>query len=133
MKHLVIHCSATRPSQNVDAATIRRWHTQERGWSDIGYHYVIKRDGTIEKGRPENVAGAHVRGHNRRSLGICMAGGVSEQDVDVAEDNFTNEQWTALHCLLGDLTERYPQAKVVGHRDLNPGKDCPSFDVTKRS
>ncbi|MDH5189418.1 MAG: N-acetylmuramoyl-L-alanine amidase [Rhodospirillaceae bacterium] len=130
IEKIVVHASATSPSAaHVDAAEIRRWHTAPpRNWSDIGYHYVIKRDGVVEMGRPEDVPGAHVAGYNRRSIGICMAGGVNEQGAPDA--NFTRAQYTALNRLLHGLTSKYSGAEVMGHRDV-PGvaKACPCFDV----
>lgn len=128
MRYLTLHCSATRETQDVDAAEIRRWHLA-RGWNDIGYHYVIKRDGTIEKGRPDNVQGAHVGGHNRDNLGICLVGGV-EPDGKTPENNFTQKQWDALRPLLTDLHKRYPEALIMGHNGF-PGHEsrgCPCFD-----
>ncbi|MGS2743590.1 N-acetylmuramoyl-L-alanine amidase [Halomonas sp. LS-001] len=129
MRYITIHCSATRASQYVDAAEIRRWHVDGNGWRDIGYHYVIKRDGTVEKGRSENVMGAHVGGHNTGNIGICLVGGVAE-DGKTPENNFTPAQWAALEPLLKDLHGRYPQAVIMGHNGF-PGHEsrgCPCFD-----
>lgn len=125
--YLVVHCSATPPRLNWSASDIDRVH-REQGWEAIGYHYVIRRDGTVEKGRPDTAQGAHARGVNARSLGICMIGGVD--DKMRPEDNFTAEQYTALRTLLGQLKAKYPAAEIIGHRDV-PGtrKACPSFDV----
>jgi N-acetylmuramoyl-L-alanine amidase len=125
---LVVHCSATRESQDIGVEDIRRWHKQ-RGFLDVGYHYVIRRDGTRETGRPESVPGAHARGWNHRSIGICLAGGVMPNGK-TPEDNFTVAQWDELKALLLELRTRYPGADIVGHGDL-PGvnKACPSFDV----
>lgn len=126
---IVIHCSATRPSQNIDAAEIARWHRM-RGFVGIGYHYVIKRDGTVERGRPEDTVGAHVSGHNHNSIGICLVGGVSEKDVNKPESNFTKAQLAALKALIVDVRTRYPNTKVQGHRDFpNVNKACPSFNA----
>ena len=128
-KFIAIHCSATRPSQNIGAAEIRRWH-RAKGWVDIGYHFVIKRDGTVEKGRPQDVTGAHVEGFNSVSLGICMVGGVTERDINKAENNFTEAQWASLKALVADLKKAYPTAIVQGHRDFpKVAKACPSFDA----
>ncbi len=124
---LAVHCSASPPNVYVDAAVIDRWHRQ-KGWFKIGYHYVIKRDGTVETGRKEEEIGAHVEGHNTGSLGICVVGGVNAKGK--AEANFTPEQYASLERLLKDLLKKYPKAEILGHRDF-PGvkKDCPSFDV----
>lgn len=139
---IVIHCSATPPEVNWRAADVRRSHMDPKrpggSFNDIGYHRVICRDGAIEAGRALNVPGAHAAGHNARSIGICMIGGVrrtSRKDktgkpVLEAEDNFTPEQWDALKQEVRALLMRFPAiTKVVGHRDLNAGKDCPSFSV----
>lgn len=127
IKYLVVHCSASSPKVYVDAAVIDRWHRQ-RGFFKIGYHYVIKRDGVVEKGRDEEEVGAHVQGHNEGSIGICLAGGVDEQNKP--QNNFTEEQFKSLASLLSDLLKKYPKAEILGHRDF-PGvaKACPSFDV----
>lgn len=126
-RFLVVHCSATQPKQDIGAAEIERWHRQRR-FLAIGYHYVIRRDGTLEKGRPDDTVGAHVEGHNSASVGICLVGGVDAKMK--AQDNFTPEQYETLHSLLGDLRVKYPKAEVLGHRDFpQVAKDCPSFDV----
>ena len=113
---------------DVDAATVRRWHVEERGWSDIGYHYFIKRDGTIEKGRSLSRSGAHVRGWNKTSIGICYAGGVDANGRP--EDNRTAEQSRSLMMLAKTLEKRFQGAEVLGHKDFEGvAKACPSFDV----
>lgn len=128
-KYLVVHCSATRPSLDVGVKEIRQWH-KNQGWEDIGYHYVIRRDGRVEKGRAENLVGSHVAGFNATSVGVCMVGGVSQKDYTVAENNFTKEQFASLKTLLKTLSEKYPGAKVLGHRDFpRVSKACPSFDA----
>lgn len=126
---IVIHCSATSEKQNFGAADINKWH-RAKGWACIGYHYVIKRDGTIEEGRKESQVGAHVQNWNEVSLGICMIGGVDADDVNKAEDNFTPEQYASLKELLERMKEKYPNAKIQGHRDFpKVAKACPCFDV----
>lgn len=126
---IVIHCSATDDDVDIGVAEIRKWHL-DKGWSDIGYHWVIRRDGTVEKGRPEDVAGAHAEGHNAHSIGVCMVGGVEADDKMKAECNFTRAQWAALPTVVHQLLARYPESVVLGHRDL-PGvtKACPCFDA----
>lgn len=134
--YIVVHCSATKPSMDIGAAEIRHWHTSpdqndpSKPWRDIGYHYVIRRDGTIEPGRTLTQPGAHAAGINYESWGICLVGGVRENNRFVAEDNFTDAQMNALEEILILLTEKAPAAQVLGHHDL-PGvsKDCPSFDA----
>ena len=110
---------------DVDAETIDRWH-RERGGLKIGYHYVIKRDGTVETGRELEEVGAHAKGHNAISVGICLIGGLSEDNEP--ENNFTDEQWDALGTLVDSLKAKYPEASVIGHNDVSD-KACPTFNV----
>lgn len=125
---LVIHTAATRPSMDIGVKEIRRWH-KKRGFADIGYHYVIRRDGRVEKGRADTRQGAHVRGYNRDSLGISLAGGVNERTLK-PENNYTAAQWTSLESLLRRLQAKHPQAAVRGHRDFpRVAKACPCFDA----
>lgn len=128
INHIVIHCSATPPSMDIGVDEIRRWHTEERGWKDIGYHFVVRRDGTLEEGRQIGRSGAHVRGYNADSIGVCYIGGISESGK--AEDNRTADQSRVLFETVSSLKERFPNAEVLGHRDF-PGvrKACPCFDV----
>lgn len=127
--YLVVHCSASKPSGNASAADMDRWHRQ-RGFKCLGYHKVIRRDGTIEDGRPLDQIGAHVENWNAVSVGICMVGGVSEKDGLTPENNFTPEQFASLKGLLGELQKKYPKAKTQGHRDFpKVAKACPSFSV----
>lgn len=139
VKYLVVHCSATRPTQDIGVKEIDSWH-RKQGWLKVGYHFVIRRDGTVENGRELNEVGSHVAGHNSRSIGICLVGGVDAKLKP--EDNFTPEQKAALAGVLDGLIGRFPGAEVLGHRDLSPDKNgdgtispdewlkaCPSFDV----
>ena len=124
---IIVHCSAVRPDQTSSAAQIDTWH-RRRGWKlGIGYHYVIRRDGTIEPGRPEWMVGAHchVKGqnHNAHSIGICYEGGLDIRSQPA--DTRTPAQKAAMRTLLEELHARYPRAVIVGHHDLNPQKDCP--------
>lgn len=125
---IVIHCAATPPGMDIGAAEIDGWH-RERGWSGIGYHYVIRLNGQIEAGRELDAVGAHAYGYNSRSIGVCYVGGLGP-DRKTAADTRTLEQRHALADLVHELKELYPAARVVGHCDL-PGvhKACPSFDV----
>jgi N-acetyl-anhydromuramyl-L-alanine amidase AmpD len=126
---LVVHCAATRPSLDVGVDEIRSWHRQQ-GWSDIGYHWVVRRDGTVEAGRREELIGAHVSGHNRESIGICLVGGLDAQGDPAPE--FTPEQFASLRTLLNDLLAIYDLSDdaILGHRDFaGVSKACPSFDV----
>lgn len=136
---IVVHCSATREGKDYTVEDIRRWH-KDRGYSDIGYHYVVYRDGSIHEGRPLELPGAHVKGHNARSIGICYVGGL---DSNVkSKDTRTPQQKASLLSLIKKLKRDYPHARVVGHRDLSPDrngngkvdrwewlKDCPCFDA----
>ena len=124
---IIVHCSATPEGRDIDAAKIDDWH-KGRGWKMIGYHFVIKLDGTIELGRPLDMQGAHTKGHNKNSLGICYIGGC-DRNMD-AKDTRTDEQKESLLLLLKTLRKIYPDAKIHGHRDFAP-KSCPSFDATE--
>ena len=127
---IVIHCSAVRPNQTSSAAQIDTWHRQRGFKLGIGYHYVIRRNGEIEPGRPEYMVGAHCQNHNAHSIGICYEGGLDIRGQPA--DTRTAEQKTTLRLLLEDLHRRYPKALIVGHHDLNPHKDCPCIpDVVR--
>ena len=112
-EYIVIHCADTYETMDIGADDIRKWHVEERGWSDIGYHKVIRRDGTVETGRDIDVSGAHAAGYNSVSIGICLVGGRGENDE--AEDNFTPQQWESLEELVDELQASYPDAEVLGH------------------
>lgn len=148
---IVVHCSATRSSMDIGADEIYDWHTKPRpdgrGWSDIGYHFVIRRNGQIQTGRPLDRAGAHVKGYNENSIGICLIGGLNEDGKPYSEDgngdDFTPEQYEALLYKLAELRDTYPDTGICGHRDLSPDlnddgvitkgewiKNCPCFDVS---
>ncbi len=120
---IVVHCSAVRPDQSSSAAQINTWHLR-RGWKlGIGYHYVVRRNGTIEEGRPEWMVGAHCKNHNEHSIGVCYEGGLNSRGQP--EDTRTEAQKAAMRKLLAQLHQRYPGALIVGHHDLNPQKACP--------
>lgn len=124
---IVVHAADTPPHMDIGRAEIDRWH-KAQGWSMIGYHFVIRRDGTIEVGRNLTDVGAHAKGYNDRSVGICMVGGKSAT-TGKAENNFTQQQFAALEKLLGELWAKFPKAVLKGHCDLDSGKACPCFDV----
>ena len=128
IKELIVHCSATPEGKDYSVDTIRQWHLQ-RGFSDIGYHYVIYRDGSIHIGRDESIIGAHCTGHNTNSIGVCYIGGCAS-DGKTPKDTRTTEQKQSLVKLLKELKTKYPQASIHGHRDFS-SKACPSFDATK--
>ena len=129
VKYLIVHCSYTPESMDIGKSDIDRWH-REKGWMMIGYHKVIKRDGTVEDGRPLSKSGAHVRGMNRTSIGICLIGGMN-RSKDGPDLNYTDEQMKSLRTLLDELKEEYPIAKIRGHTDFDKGKTCPNFDAGK--
>jgi N-acetylmuramoyl-L-alanine amidase len=136
IKYIAIHCSASRanidegitlPGEDIGVKEITEWH-KARGFRTIGYHFVIRRDGTIENGRPLAEIGAHVEGYNANSIGICMVGGVSE--TGKSENNYEPKQWETLKALLARLHREFPAAEIKGHRDFpKVAKDCPCFDV----
>lgn len=156
---LVIHCSATQNGKalgtdtHTAAQVIDGWH-KARGYKradwrvkqfnphlkHIGYHFVIDTDGTVQTGRAVGETGAHVKGHNTGSVGICLVGGITSQGKNHGE--YTKKQWHALYNLLRELESQHPNASICGHRDLSPDtnhngkvdkwewlKDCPCFDV----
>ena len=131
---IFIHCSFTKPrtgragSPLIGAAEIRKWHVEERGWRDIGYHYVVKRNGVLELGRPLDQAGAHVAGYNKDSIGICLVGGMNKTTGKAVND-YTDEQWQTLRMIVGGLMIQFPKAEVLGHNDVTTTKTCPNFDV----
>ena len=127
INYIIIHCSATKAGQDFRAKDIDRWH-RERGWDGIGYHKVIDLDGTIEPGRSETKPGAHCKGHNSDSIGICYIGGLDKNGKPA--DTRTELQKAALAGLVADYKRRFPNAKVVGHRDMpNVHKACPCFNA----
>lgn len=127
IKEIIVHCAATPEGKSFTTEDITRWH-KERGFDDIGYHYVIYLDGSIHLGRDINKPGAHCTGHNSKSIGICYIGGVSK-DGKTAKDTRTKEQKESLLELLKELKVVYPNAKIYGHRDFAK-KDCPSFNAS---
>lgn len=123
---IIVHCSATPEGRPVTVGQIRSWHLQ-RGFKDIGYHYVIYLDGSIHAGRPESAIGAHCTNHNRNSIGVCYVGGVAK-DCKTPKDTRTEAQKKALLQLLRQLKKKYPKATIHGHREF-ANKACPSFDA----
>ena len=125
---IVVHCADTKPSMDIGWKEINQWHVKERGWAAIGYHVVIRRDGTIEAGRPLDAVGAHAQGVNSVSVGVCLVGGFGGKADDPFEKNFTEAQKISLVAVLKDLAATFPDAQVVGHQDVpNSGKTCPNF------
>lgn len=143
-RFIVVHCSATKPDQNITINTVREWHLA-KGWADVGYHFFIRRDGTIEPGRHPDDIGAHVAGHNSDTVSLCMAGGLDEQGNSFTNRPglFTPAQWASAEALIKVLRLMYPHAQVLGHRDLSPDtnhdgkitpnewlKTCPGFSAS---
>lgn len=126
---IVVHCAATPEGGHYNAADIDRWH-RARGWNGIGYHAVVLLDGTLEPGRPETQPGAHVVGHNHDSLAVCYIGGVAT-DAKTPKDTRTDAQRLALLDVVSRWCQRYgiPPLRVFGHRELDPRKACPSFEM----
>ena len=124
--YIVIHCAATKASMDIGLTEIRKWHVQDNGWRDVGYHYIIRRNGEVELGRSNRDTGAHAAGYNHKSISLCMVGGMAEDNS--AENNFTAQQWTALLDLVKQIKVDYPEADVIGHNEISE-KECPSFDV----
>ena len=127
INEIIVHCSATREGRDYTVADITKWHKQ-RGFNDIGYHYVIYRDGSIHNGRDVNLVGAHCTNHNAHSIGVCYIGGC-KTDGTSPKDTRTDAQKAALLSLLKDLRKKYPYAKIHGHNEF-ANKACPSFDAT---
>lgn len=125
---IIIHCSATREGQDIPVETIRKWHIDGRGWSDIGYHFYVELDGTIKKGRDIQKIGAHCSGNNRSSIGICYCGGV-ESDGKTPKDTRTEQQKQSLLHVLKTLKAMFPDASIYSHNEF-ANKACPSFDAT---
>lgn len=125
---IIVHCSANKAGSALRAADIDRYH-RSLGWNCCGYHYVIPVDGAIETGRPEELVGAHCKGHNSHSIGVCYIGGL-DADGTTPKDTRTGAQKATLRKLIEHLHQCYPKALIVGHHDLNPLKACPCFNVT---
>lgn len=134
INEIIVHCTATRPDwwdgkkTSEKVAEIKRWHVQDRGWKDIGYHYLIDRDGTVAKGRPIDQIGAHVSGHNTGSIGISLFGGHGSAETDMFHEHFTPAQEAALRKLLADLRKQFGIVKITGHNQY-AAKACPGFNV----
>ena len=127
---LIVHCTATPEFKDFTLEDVRGWHVKGNGWSDIGYHYLIKLDGTVELGRPVKKPGAHVAGHNKDSIGIAYVGGM-DKHMEEWIDTRTDEQKDSLFNLLMDLKFEFPNAVVYGHNDFTDKKVCPCFDAKK--
>ncbi len=121
----IIHCTDTPPSMRVDISMVRKWHL-ERGFNDVGYHFLVLKDGTIEYGRSLTTVGAHTKGNNLNSIGIAYVGGWQEKD------DRTCEQKDALLCLIKSLKFILPSdIEVHGHNEYSSEKACPNFNAFK--
>ena len=123
---IIIHCTGTKASHDVTIQDVKQWHVNGRKFSDIGYHYFIRLDGAVEMGRDIKKVGAHCFGHNKRSIGICYAGGVA--DDFTPKDTRTDRQKRSLRALIKTLQMFYPNATIHGHNEFS-NKACPSFNV----
>jgi N-acetyl-anhydromuramyl-L-alanine amidase AmpD len=134
ISEIIVHCTATRPEwmagkpTSEKVAEVRRWHVEDNGWKDIGYHFLIDRDGTVAKGRPIEQVGAHTMGRNTGSIGISLFGGHGSAANGKFEYSFTELQDAALHALIVRLMAIYKIAKVSGHNQY-AAKACPGFYV----
>lgn len=130
INRIIIHCAATFPTMDIGVKEIRQWHVRDNGWADIGYHFVIRRDGSVEHGRPVEQAGAHCKNYNAGSIGVCLVGGLEklENGKTFSKANYTDSQWASLRELVTQLQQNYPAATVHGHQDF-AHKACPCFDV----
>ncbi|CAL2092074.1 N-acetylmuramoyl-L-alanine amidase [Tenacibaculum sp. 190524A05c] len=139
IKYIVVHCTATVEGVDFNASEINKWHIN-RGWKEIGYHFVVKLNGEVEEGRPIEEKGAHVKGFNKNSIGVVYVGGLDTNRM--AKDTRTEAQKDSLHSLLFYLKSEFPKATILGHRDFSPDlngngeiepfeylKECPCFDA----
>ena len=142
IKEVILHCTATPADRVLTVKEIRKWHVKERGWSDIGYHFLIHQDGTIERGRHIGKVGAHTWGNNYGSIGVAYSGGVvkkvkksldkekpKSKTTFVSKDTMTKKQEDSFRNLFTMLQVMFGELKLTGHNDYNQAKDCPSFKV----
>ena len=129
---IIVHCTATPAGRETTVADVRRWH-KARGFTDIGYHYLIYLDGSVHEGRSIEKVGAHCLGHNSHSIGVCYVGGLRSSSGSsgsklVSADTRTEAQKLSLLSLLSELKQRFPEATIHGHREF-ANKACPCFDA----
>jgi N-acetylmuramoyl-L-alanine amidase len=128
INEIILHCSATPEGRDYSVEQIREWHVKGNGWKDIGYHFVIYRDGSIHTGRPVEQVGAHCKGHNANSIGVCYIGGITEDNVP--KDTRTDAQKRAMREFVKKLQAQYPGATVHCHNEF-ANKACPSFKLNE--
>ena len=129
LNRIILHCTATPSWREVSVDEIRRWHVEGNGWSDIGYHYVILLDGTIARGRPLDVAGAHVKGHNKDSVGVVYVGGTDV--TGQPQDTLNSNQLFSLYKVVNSLRNLFGPLTLHGHNEFSD-KACPSFIVSEK-
>ena len=135
INEIIIHATATRPdwwkskSTGQKVAEVRKWHVEGNGWADIGYHYLIDRNGTVAEGRPLDRIGAHAKGRNTGTIGIALFGGHGGSETDCFDDHYTVAQDDALRDLIGTLQGRFGKLKISGHNEY-AAKACPCFKVS---
>ena len=134
IKEVILHCTATPADRKLSVQEIRNWHVKGNGWADIGYHFVIHQDGTIERGRHIDKVGAHTWGQNYGSIGVAYCGGVVKKELKTktkleSKDTMTKEQEQAFRDLVKFLEVCFGELKVRGHNDYNKDKDCPAFNM----
>lgn len=129
LNRIILHCTATPSWREVSVDEIRRWHVEGNGWSDIGYHYVILLDGTIARGRPLDVAGAHVKGHNKDSIGVVYVGGTDV--TGQPQDTLNSNQLFSLYKVVTSLRNLFGPLTLHGHNEFSD-KACPSFIVSEK-
>jgi N-acetylmuramoyl-L-alanine amidase len=129
LNRIILHCTATPSWREVSVDEIRRWHVEGNGWSDIGYHYVILLDGTIARGRPLDVAGAHVKGHNKDSVGVVYVGGTDV--TGQPQDTLNSNQLFGLYKVVTSLRNLFGPLTLHGHNEFSD-KACPSFIVSEK-
>lgn len=137
INEIIIHTTATRAGwmggypTGAKVAEVRRWHVEDNKWSDIGYHFLIDRDGTVAEGRPVERIGAHVKGRNDDTIGIALFGGHGSAETDSFDEHYTDDQDIALRILIAELQRKYgPGLKLSGHNEY-AAKACPGFNVMK--
>ena len=132
INEIIIHCTGTIPSNKTTVASVRDYHIKHNGWKDIGYHYLITLDGQIHQGRPLDQEGAHCKGHNKNTIGICYVGGLVKKDgKEVSADTRNLEQKAALNDIVRALMICFPTIKKVSGHYMYSTKPCPCFDVEK--
>lgn len=127
---VILHCTATPWQREVDIEEIRRWHTQGNNWSDVGYHYLIQLDGSLQAGRDLTIAGAHTKGHNQRTVGVAYVGGL-KADGEPGDTMTLEQEETFEHLFFALQMVLCKPLALSGHREYS-SKSCPGFDPKKK-